>query len=64
MVKKPSFRLWTFPVLVDGPFGVVSAGEMIGIILFIVYMIWALVVFTIRNYNLLPLFQDFAIKKR
>ncbi|KAE8008195.1 hypothetical protein FH972_004732 [Carpinus fangiana] len=21
----PSFRLWTFPVLVDGPFGVVSA---------------------------------------
>ena len=36
----PRFRLWTFPVLVDGPLGVVSAAELIGIILFIVFVIW------------------------
>ncbi|CAM8904071.1 unnamed protein product [Rhodiola kirilowii] len=29
--KRPSYRLWTFPVFVDGPFGVVSATELIGI---------------------------------
>ncbi|KAK7836439.1 ferric reduction oxidase 7 [Quercus suber] len=34
--KTPRFRLWTFPVLVDGSLGVVSAAELIGIILFIV----------------------------
>lgn len=39
--KYPSFRLWTFPVLVDGPFGVVSAAELIGILLFVVFVIWA-----------------------
>ncbi|TQD96059.1 hypothetical protein C1H46_018401 [Malus baccata] len=39
--KCPSFRLWTFPVLVDGPFGVVSAAEFIGILLFVVYVFWA-----------------------
>ncbi|KAK8496743.1 hypothetical protein V6N13_096932 [Hibiscus sabdariffa] len=41
-IKKPGFRLWTFPVLVDGPFGVVSAAEFIGIILFVVFVIWAM----------------------
>ncbi|CDP11668.1 unnamed protein product [Coffea canephora] len=30
--KIPRFSLWTFPVLVDGPFGVVSAAEMIGLL--------------------------------
>ncbi|CAJ1962826.1 unnamed protein product [Sphenostylis stenocarpa] len=29
--KYPSIRLWTFPVLIRGPFGVVSAAEHIGI---------------------------------
>ncbi|KAL0012952.1 hypothetical protein SO802_000021 [Lithocarpus litseifolius] len=38
--KTPRFRLWTFPVLVDGPLGVVSAAELIGIILFIVCVVW------------------------
>ncbi|KAJ7942492.1 Ferric reduction oxidase [Quillaja saponaria] len=42
----PSFRLWTFPVLVDGPFGVVSATELIGIILFLAYVIWAVYAYT------------------
>ncbi|KAK7818297.1 ferric reduction oxidase 7, partial [Quercus suber] len=37
--KTPRFRLWTFPVLLDGPLGVVSAAELIGIILFIVFVI-------------------------
>ncbi|XVF75462.1 hypothetical protein PTKIN_Ptkin13bG0190400 [Pterospermum kingtungense] len=47
--KNPGFRLWTFPVLVDGPFGVVSAAELIGIILFVVFIIWALYAYTLRN---------------
>ncbi|OMP08092.1 FAD-binding 8 [Corchorus olitorius] len=47
--KSPRFRLWTFPVLVDGPFGVVSAAELIGIILFVVFIIWAAYAYTMRN---------------
>ncbi|GMI87050.1 ferric reduction oxidase 7, FERRIC REDUCTION OXIDASE 7 [Hibiscus trionum] len=50
-LKKPGFRLWTFPVLVDGPFGVVSAAELIGIILFVVFVIWAMYAYTLRNLN-------------
>ncbi|KAG2675541.1 hypothetical protein I3843_12G009600 [Carya illinoinensis] len=46
--KNPSFRLWTFPVLVDGPFGVVSATEFIGILLFVVYVIWAVYAYTVQ----------------
>ncbi|XP_050226397.1 ferric reduction oxidase 7, chloroplastic-like [Mercurialis annua] len=47
--KNPRIRLWTFPVLVDGPFGVVSAAEFIGIVLFIVYIVWVLYVYTSQN---------------
>lgn len=32
----------------DGPFGVVSAAEVIGILLFIVYVLWAVVSYTAR----------------
>ncbi|KAL5856332.1 hypothetical protein ACOSQ3_003790 [Xanthoceras sorbifolium] len=55
--KHPRFRLWTFPVLVDGPFGVVSAAELIGIVLFVVFIFMAVYVYTIRNFNLLEEFQ-------
>uniref|UniRef100_A0A7N2LDQ8 Uncharacterized protein n=1 Tax=Quercus lobata TaxID=97700 RepID=A0A7N2LDQ8_QUELO len=44
--KTPRFRLWTFPVLVDGPLGAVSAAELIGIILFIVFVFWDIYVYT------------------
>ncbi|XP_061988853.1 ferric reduction oxidase 7, chloroplastic isoform X1 [Rosa rugosa] len=47
----PSFRLWTFPVLVDGPFGVVSATELIGILLFIAFVVWAVCSYTVRILN-------------
>lgn len=53
----PRFRLWTFPVLVDGPFGVVSAAEFIGILLFIVFIIWAVCSYTLKNFSLLAEFQ-------
>ncbi|KAK9987361.1 hypothetical protein SO802_032312 [Lithocarpus litseifolius] len=33
---KPTFFLWTFPVIVDGLFGDVSATKLIGIFLFVV----------------------------
>lgn len=39
--KYPRFRLWTFPLLINGPFGVVSATEFIGIVIFVAYVIWA-----------------------
>lgn len=55
--KGPRFRLWTFPVLVDGPFGVVSAAELIGILLFIIYIIWAVSSYTLQNLKLLSEFQ-------
>ncbi|KVI01658.1 cytochrome b245, heavy chain [Cynara cardunculus var. scolymus] len=59
--KKPkhaAFRLWTFPVIVDGPFGVVTAAELIGILLVVVYIIWAVSVYAIQNYNLIPYFES------
>ncbi|KAI3770748.1 hypothetical protein L6452_01891 [Arctium lappa] len=59
-----SFRLWTFPILIDGPFGVVTAAEMIGILLFSVYIIWAVTVYTIKNISLLPLFEITDAGKR
>ncbi|XP_050256114.1 ferric reduction oxidase 7, chloroplastic-like isoform X3 [Quercus robur] len=52
--KTPRFRLWTFPVLVDGPLGVVSAAELIGIILFIVFVIWDVYVYTAVILGTLP----------
>ncbi|XP_060167473.1 ferric reduction oxidase 6-like isoform X2 [Lycium barbarum] len=61
--KGPKFRLWTFPVLVDGPFGVVTAAEMIGVILFSVYIVWAVTMYTIRNIDLLSLFHVHDLKE-
>ncbi|KAL1225220.1 Ferric reduction oxidase 7 [Cardamine amara subsp. amara] len=58
--KFPRFRLWTFPILVDGPFGVVSAAEFLGIIIFSVFFLWAIYAFTLRNLDLLKYFHDFA----
>ncbi|KAL3499920.1 hypothetical protein ACH5RR_039013 [Cinchona calisaya] len=55
--KNLRLRFWTFPVLVDGPFGVVSAAEMIGILVFSLYIIWAFSVYTIRNLNLVSPFD-------
>ncbi|KAH9750110.1 Ferric reduction oxidase 7 [Citrus sinensis] len=55
--KHPRFRLWTFPVLVDGPFGVVSAAEFVGIVLFVVFIFWAVYTYTMRNISLLSEFR-------
>ncbi|XP_076951073.1 ferric reduction oxidase 7, chloroplastic-like [Bidens hawaiensis] len=55
--KKPSFRLWTFPVIVDGPFGVVTAAELIAILTVVVYLIWAVSVYAVQNYNLIPYYE-------
>ncbi|CAA2991624.1 Hypothetical predicted protein [Olea europaea subsp. europaea] len=49
--KYPHFRLLTFPVLVGGPFGVVSA-ELIGIILFTAYIIWRVFVESIKIWSI------------
>ncbi|KAD3067446.1 hypothetical protein E3N88_35326 [Mikania micrantha] len=62
--KSASFRLWTFPIIIDGPFGVVTAAELIGILLFAVYIIWAVIVYTINNINLLSLFEITHTGKR
>ncbi|PKI50259.1 hypothetical protein CRG98_029332, partial [Punica granatum] len=55
-VKYPRLRLWTFPVLVDGPFGVVTAAEFIGICLVILYVLWAVYAYTLQNLSLLSKF--------
>ncbi|KAF8013709.1 hypothetical protein BT93_I1542 [Corymbia citriodora subsp. variegata] len=49
--KYPRIRLRTFPILVDGPFGVVSAAEFIGICLFVVFAIWAVYAYMMQNLN-------------
>ncbi|CAL5401911.1 unnamed protein product [Camellia sinensis] len=56
--KIPRFRLKTFPVLVDGPFGVVSAAELIGILLFVVFVIWAVYAYTVVNIIMLPSYGE------
>lgn len=42
----------------DGPLGVVSAAEMIGIILFIVFVLSALYFYTVANYGMLGDYGD------
>ncbi|OMP08093.1 putative ferric-chelate reductase [Corchorus olitorius] len=59
--KSPRFRLWTFPVLVDGPFGVVSAAELIGIILVVVFIIWAAYAYTMRNLSFMTEFGSLNV---
>ncbi|KAL5140695.1 Ferric reduction oxidase 6 [Glycine soja] len=64
--KLPRFRLWTFPVFVKGPFGVVSATELIGIVLVLLYVIWALYAYTVRALDFIsefdvPSFRDKSI---
>lgn len=60
--KKASFRLWTFPVIIDGPFGVVSAAELIGIILFSVFIIWIVFAYTLQSINAVSRFPTFKEK--
>ncbi|XP_057502904.1 ferric reduction oxidase 6-like [Actinidia eriantha] len=55
--KRPCFQLWTLPVIVDGPFGVVSAAELIGIVLFSVYIVWAVYAYTLKNLDILSKLQ-------
>lgn len=61
--NRPHFSLWTFPVLIDGPFGVVSAAEMIGILIFSLYIIWGVIVYAIEDYSLLSLFHVTSMKQ-
>ncbi|XP_059446528.1 ferric reduction oxidase 7, chloroplastic [Corylus avellana] len=61
--KHPSFRLWTFPVLVDGPFGVVSATEFIGILLFLLFVIWAVYAYSMQILSSLSQYQ-FSLKQK
>ncbi|KAE8007847.1 hypothetical protein FH972_004410 [Carpinus fangiana] len=62
--RTPRFRLWTFPVLVDGPLGVVSAAELIGIILFVVFVLWAVYSYTVVNFEMLPSYGDLTLKEK
>ncbi|XAR53696.1 Ferric-chelate reductase (NADH) [Bertholletia excelsa] len=55
--KHPHFRLRTFPVIVGEPFGVVSAAELLGVLLFIVYIIWAVAVYTVKNFHIMSEFE-------
>jgi len=61
---KPKFCLWTFPVLVDGPFGVVSAAEFIGILLVIAFIINGSAAYIIQNWHTISQSQVSAFEKR
>eukprot|EP01018_Ginkgo_biloba_P023155 Gb_14298 [translate_table: standard] len=47
--KLPRPHSWTFPVLIDGPFGVVSAAELIVIVLFVVFILVTMSIYLIRD---------------
>lgn len=55
--KRPTLRLWTFPILADGPFGVISAAEFIGIFLVAVFVIWACVAYALQSWSAASEFQ-------
>ncbi|KAL8138018.1 hypothetical protein V2J09_004019 [Rumex salicifolius] len=44
--KGCNYSIWTFPVIVDGPLGVVSAAEAVGILVFLAAVVLALVAYT------------------
>jgi len=56
-LRSLSFRLWTFPVLVDGPFGVVSAVEFIGIVLFITFVVYSMTYYAVESVSLVSKFD-------
>ncbi|KAG0525950.1 hypothetical protein BDA96_06G102400 [Sorghum bicolor] len=56
-LRSLSFRLWTFPVLVDGPFGVVSAAEFIGIVLFIIFVVYSMTYYAVESVSLVSKFD-------
>ncbi|KAJ3675344.1 hypothetical protein LUZ60_004386 [Juncus effusus] len=55
--KFPRYRLWTIPFLVEGPFGVVSASEFIGIVLFIFNVLGSIIYYTIDGTKLISKFS-------
>lgn len=48
----------------DGPFGVVSAAELIGLILFVVFVLWAVYAYTVVNFEILPSYGDLTLKEK
>uniref|UniRef100_A0A7C9EE32 Ferric-chelate reductase (NADH) n=1 Tax=Opuntia streptacantha TaxID=393608 RepID=A0A7C9EE32_OPUST len=61
--KPPRFRVWTFPVLVDGPFGVVSVAEFIGILLVGVFVVYGCAAYIIRNWHKISQYEASAFYK-
>ncbi|XP_058089935.1 ferric reduction oxidase 6-like isoform X1 [Magnolia sinica] len=65
--KKPRilrFRLSTFPVIINGPFGIISAAELIGIIVLAAYLIWAFSAYTMQNHRLISKMPVTSMEKR
>ncbi|EEF46631.1 ferric-chelate reductase, putative [Ricinus communis] len=58
--KRPSYRMWTFPVLVEGPLGVVSAAELVGILLFAVYILWVAGVYAVQKLSIIFVNTEFT----
>lgn len=61
--SKPKFCLWTFPVLVDGPFGVVSVAEFVGILLVVAFVINGSAAYIIQNWQTISHSQVSAFDK-
>ncbi|KAM0940150.1 putative ferric-chelate reductase (NADH) [Dioscorea sansibarensis] len=58
----PRFWLWTFPIIVDGPFGVVSAAEFIGILLFSAYVLYNIIAYSILNQKIIV--TEFSVPEK
>ncbi|WCJ19116.1 ferric reduction oxidase 7 [Euphorbia peplus] len=54
------YKLWTFPVVVGGPLGVVSAAELLGIGAFAVYVIWVAAVYAVQKLSVLFANPDYT----
>ncbi|XP_065869668.1 ferric reduction oxidase 6-like [Euphorbia lathyris] len=58
------YKLWTFPVVVGGPLGVVSAAELIGIGVFGVFVIWVAGVYVVQKLSVLFVNPDYTTYER
>lgn len=51
-------------MVTSGPFGVVSAAELIGILVFVIYLIWSLTAYTIDNRRYVATLQLSSLQRR
>ncbi|XP_037491675.1 ferric reduction oxidase 7, chloroplastic [Jatropha curcas] len=59
--KRRGHGLGTFPIVVDGPFGVVSAAEFIGILVFLGYIAWVACIYAVQKISVIFTNPEYTI---